>query len=206
MAELRHRGLLRTFRRGEALVHERQVADRVVILRSGRVKITAATPGGRDVMLGFAGPGDLVGEVATLDREPRSASVLALEDVEALCLSVEEFRTFIGEHASVSLALLQILARRLRDADRKLIEFAASGTLERTAARVLELSERFGQDDGAAIKIDLPLTKEELAGWAGASLDSVTRALHTMRSMHWIETRRREIRVLDLEAIRRIAA
>ena len=56
--------------------------------------------------------------------------------------------------------------------------------------------------EGQAIRIVLPLSQEELAGWAGSSLEAVGRALRTMRSLGWIETRRREIRVLDLDALR----
>jgi len=206
VATLRGRGVLRTFKRGQAIVHERQIADRVVILHSGRAKVVVATPSGRDVILAFADPGEIVGELAALDHEPRSASVVALEDVEALCLSVDDFRTFVADHPAASLALMRSLSRRLRYADSKLVGFAASGVLERTATRLLELCERFGEDADGAIEIDLPLTQDELAGWAGASLDSVTRALHTMRSMRWIETRRRAIRVLDVDALRRIGA
>jgi CRP-like cAMP-binding protein len=206
VANLRAVGVLRTFKRGQALLHQRQVADRVVILRAGRVKVIATTPGGREVILAFAGPGELVGELAAVDQEPRSASATALEDVEALCLSVPDFRALVMEHPTASLALLESLSRRLRYADSMLVGFAASGVLERTAARLLELCERFGEEQGGAIQIALPVTQEELAGWAGASVDSVTRALHTMRSMHWVETGRRQIRVLDLDALRRISA
>lgn len=206
VATLRAVGVLRKVTRRQALLHQGQVPGRVVILRAGRVKVSATTASGREVILAFAGPGELVGELAALDQEPRSASVVALEDVEALCLSGEDFRALVAEHPYASLALLQSLTRRLRYADSKLIGFAASGVLERTATRLLELCERFGEEQGGTIQIALPLTQEELAGWAGASIDSVTRALHTMRSMHWIETRRREIRVLDVDALRRISA
>jgi CRP/FNR family cyclic AMP-dependent transcriptional regulator len=202
---LRSRAVLRSFRRGQALVHANQLAGRVVILRSGRVKVIATTADGRDVILAFAGPGELVGELAALDDEPRSASVLALEDVEALCLSADDFRSFVAENASASLALLQSLSGRLRYANERLIGFAVCSVLERTATRLLELCERFGDEREGVIHIDLPLTQEELAGWAGGSLNSVTRALQTLRSMHLIETGRRELRVLDIEALKRIA-
>ena len=63
-------------------------------------------------------------------------------------------------------------------------------------------------EEGGSIRIELPLSQEELAGATGASIESVGRALQTMRALKCIETRRREIRVLDrdaLEALRRAA-
>jgi CRP-like cAMP-binding protein len=85
------------------------------------------------------------------------------------------------------------------------VEWAASTAIERVAARLLEFSERFGREDDDGIRIALPLTQEELAGATGASLESVARALHQLRELRCVETRRREIRILDrpaLEALR----
>jgi CRP/FNR family transcriptional regulator, cyclic AMP receptor protein len=208
-AELAGLAAMRTFARGQALFHEGQLADRVLILRAGRVKVTATTSNGREVVLAFRGPGELLGEQAAFDGLPRSATISAVERVEALSLSAEAFRSFLAAHPSVSLTLLGMLSRRLRDADAKRIEFTAFTTIERVAARLLELSERFGlQEEGGSLRIELPLSQEELAGATGASIESVGRALQTMRSLKCIETRRREIRVLDreaLEALRRAA-
>ena len=80
------------------------------------------------------------------------------------------------------------------------------GTLSRVAERLLELAERFGTEEEGCLRIELRLSQDELAGWTGASIESVGRALATMRSLNWIETGRREIRVLDIEAVRRAAS
>lgn len=199
------RGVARAFRTGQALCHERQVADRVLVLRSGRVKITVSSAAGREVVLAFRGPGELVGELSALDDQPRSATVVALEPVQALAVAHDAFRAFLAEHPAASLALLRMLARRLRDADAKRLESAAASTLERVASRLLELCDRFGEPDGDGIAITLPISQPELAGWAGASLESVGRALQTMRGLGWIETRRRGLRIIDVEALRRAA-
>jgi CRP/FNR family transcriptional regulator, cyclic AMP receptor protein len=192
---------LRTFRRGQILVYEGQRADKVLVIRSGRVKVTSVTANGREVVLAFRGPGELVGEQSALDDAPRSASIVAIERVEALCLPPSEFCRFVTHHPSAALALLRLLSERLRDADAKRKEFAALTAIGRVAGQLLELADRFGRVDGGAIVITLPLSQEELAGSTGVSLESVARALQTMRSLKCIETRRREIRVLDTEAL-----
>jgi CRP-like cAMP-binding protein len=195
------RGRRRTYLRGQALCYEGQLPDCVLLIRSGRVKVCTTTETGREVVLAFRGPGELVGELSALDGTPRSASMVAVERVEAAAVTAEEFVAFLATHPATSLALLRMLSLRLREADAKRIEFTAFTTLGRVAARLLELSDRFGDPEPGGIRIALPLSQEELAGATGASIESVGRALQTMRSLKCIETGRREIRVVDREAL-----
>ena len=196
--ELGSLATLRRFARGHALFHEGQVARHVIVLRRGRVKVTATTAGGREVVLAFRGPGEILGEQSALDGDPRSATIVAVEPVEALAIGAETFRAFVAGHPPVALTLLRMLSLRLRDADAKRIEFSTSTTIERVAARLLELGASYGQaDDDGGMRIGLPLTQEELAGATGSSIESVGRALQTMRSLNCVSTGRREIRILD---------
>lgn len=200
-AAIRERAGRRTYARGQALMHAGQVPHDVLVLQAGRVKVSATTEAGRQILLAFRGPGDLVGELSALDERPRSASIVALEAVEALALSHEQFRAVLVQHPAASLALLRVLSDRLRDADAKRIQFAGYTTMGRVAFCLLELCDRFGEAEEGAVEIDLPLSQEELSGWAGSSLESVGRALQQMRGLGWIETRRRAIRVLDRDAL-----
>jgi CRP/FNR family cyclic AMP-dependent transcriptional regulator len=153
----------RSFVRGQAICHAGQVADRVLILLAGRVKVVAPSASGREIVLAFHGPGELVGELAALDGGVRSASVVALEPVDVLALAPEEFRAFLDLHPAGALALVRTLGSRLRDADARLMEFATVDTLGRVAIRLVELCDRFGQADGEHIDVALPLSQEELA-------------------------------------------
>ena len=199
-------GIVRTFPAATALFHEKQVADRVLVLLAGFVKLSSFSDDGREVVLGIRGPGDLLGALAAIDGSPRSATGIALEPVDALALSTAQFNEFLDAHPRVLRVLLRMLAHRLRDADRQRLEFAAKESMGRVASRIVEMAERFGTAGGDGIQIDFPLTQEELAGWTACSRDSVVKALQSMRDLGWIETGRRHISVVDLEAIRRRAA
>jgi CRP-like cAMP-binding protein len=199
---LRERSRPQRFKGGTLLLAERQLGDRVLVLLDGRVKVTGATPAGRDAVLGFRGAGELVGELSALDGHPRSGTVTALELVDALTVSDVAFRSYIAEQPRVAMLLLEMLASRLRDADRKRIEFSSADTVGRVCARLVELAERFGMPDGETFVVDLPITQEELAGWCGASREATARALQTLRDLGWVETRRRQLVVRDLEAVR----
>jgi len=196
----------RSYARGDALMHAGQVPQEVIVLRSGRVKVSATTPAGRRVLLAFRGPGDLVGEMSAIDEQPRGASVEALEPVEAIAIGHQHFRAVLRDQPAASLALLRVLADRLREADAKRIQLTGYTAMGRVAFCLLELCERFGAGEEGPVDILLPLSQEELAGWAGSSLESVARSLQSMRGLGWIETRRRAIRVLDRDALRTATA
>ena len=199
---LEERASRRRHARGAPLFHENDESDSVVVVLAGRVKVSTVTDDGREVVLAFRGPGDLVGELSAIDRRPRSATVSAVEPVEALTLAASEFRAFLHAHPRVAILLLEMLTRRLRDADRKRVEFAAHDTVGRVSARLVELAEAYGRPVGGGVEITLPLSQEELAGWTGASREAVGKALQLMRGLGWVATQRRRITVLDLEALR----
>jgi CRP-like cAMP-binding protein len=167
------------------------------------VKAVTFTDEGREVVLGFMGPGDLVGEVATIESKPRSATVVALEPVSAWALASRDFWALLDQHPRVWVLVHRIVIHRLRMADRQRKEFSGSNTLGRVSRRLVDLAEQHGIEEADGVTITLPLSQEELAGWTGASREAVTKALRTLRDLGWIETGRRSISVRDREALRR---
>src|SRR5258708_1909140 len=186
---------------------EGEQSDRVLAILDGRVKVSLVTADGKEVVLAVRGPGDLLGELAFIDGEPRSASATALDPVSSIVIPAEDFTRYLEKHPRIALLLLRMVSRRLRDADRKRAEFAAFDTVGRVASRLLELADRFGEPSGPdGILITLPLTQEDLAGCTGSSRAAVPNALSTLRSLGFIETRRRAIPLRDPNGLPKRAA
>jgi CRP-like cAMP-binding protein len=182
---------------------EGDAADWVLVLTSGRVKVSSHTASGTEVVLAVRGTGALLGEFSVIDGLPRSATVTALEPVEGIV--VRDFTAFLREHGRVAVLLLQIVTGRMRDADRKRIEYGAFDTAGRVATRLLELAERYGEQAGGAVRVALPLSQDELAGWTGSSREAVSKALRSLRDRGLIETGRRRVIIHDMEGLRRRA-
>jgi CRP/FNR family cyclic AMP-dependent transcriptional regulator len=193
----------REYKRGTTLFNEGDIADRVVVVLEGNVKVSYFTDEGKEVVLAVRGPGDLLGELSALDSEPLSATVTAMSPVTGLVLSADAFTDFLRRVPDVALLLLRTLSRKLRDADRKRVEFAEFDTVGRVARRLVELAERFGDRSEGRVQIDLGLTQEELAGWTGSSREAVSKALQALKARGWIATQRRSITIIDLESLRR---
>jgi CRP/FNR family transcriptional regulator, cyclic AMP receptor protein len=199
---LRSEGRRVRFRRGQALFIEGDLADRVFVIERGWVMITSIAPGGREIVLGLRGPSDVIGDLSALDGAPRSATALAVGEVEAT-VAPRSALTGALTDAATTIELLRLLANRLRDADRKRLEFAALDTLGRVAWRLQELSERFGEHTPDGIEVELPLSQEQLASWCGASREATVKALAALRRLGCISTGRHSVLIRDLEALRR---
>jgi len=205
-ADLLELGGLRRYNRGEHLMHQGEPGDRVLILLRGHVKATFLDDRGREIVLSFLGPGDVLGELSFAHARPRSSNVIAIEPAEARALAASEFRGYLRRRPTAALTLLDVLSERFRDADRKRVQFGASDTIGRLAARLIELGERYGVRSDEGTRIELPVTHDELGGWTASSRAGVAAALRTMRELGWIRTERRRITILDLDALSQRAA
>jgi CRP-like cAMP-binding protein len=102
---------------GEIIFEQGGIADCVLLVRSGRVRVTATAGDGEAVVLAERGAGELLGELSGIDGQPRSASVTALDEVRGLVIPLRAFRGFLLDHPRVAVALLELLSRRLREAE-----------------------------------------------------------------------------------------
>lgn len=204
--ELRALGRVRRYAAGDVLFHQGDDPGGVSIIIEGRVKVAAVTAAGREVILAFRGPGDIVGEIGAIAGSARSCAVRALEPVQTLAVGSREFRGFLDSHARASMNLVLMLIERLQSADEARMEFAGHDVVGRVARRLVELSERFGEPGEDGVQITLALSQDELAAWTASSREAVAKAMRLLRELGWIETRRRRIVICDLAALQRYAA
>ena len=105
-----------SFPRGAVLMFEHEPDERVMLLLAGRVKVTAIRHDRREILLSLRDPGDVLGELAFIDGQPRTATVSALEPVDALVMPAQVFRSYLETTPRVAVVLLKIVARRFREA------------------------------------------------------------------------------------------
>lgn len=205
-AALAQLGVRRSVRRGAILMLEHEPDARVMLLLGGRVKVTRTDEEGRETLLSLRDPGDVLGELSFIDGRPRIATVTALEGVDMLIVPDQTFRRHLETTPRVAVLLLEAVARRLREATVKRAQFAASDTLGRVAARIMELAERYGEQADGGLAVTSPLSREELASWVGASRAGVAQALHSLRELGWLETDGHRLLIRDAQALRSRAA
>ena len=201
---LRREGRVVQIRHGQALFVEGDRAERVFLLQRGWVIVSCVGAGGREVVLGVSGPGDVIGELSAFDEQPRSATAVAADDVEAVVAPAGALTRAL-DNLGAAHELIAVLAVRMRDDTRKLVEFATLSTLGRIAWRLLELADRFGEPVPDGIALSLPLSQDQLASWCGASREAAVRSLRSLRSLGIISTGRHSVIIRDLDGLRRQA-
>jgi len=198
-------GRRQVLRTGTVLVHEGDASSRVILLLAGRVKASSSTDEGLETVLGFRGPGEILGELSALDDEPHIATVTVVEDGEAIVVAASRFLAALRADPDLALGLLHRLTRRLREADRRLAEFAAFDVTGRVAHRLTELADTTGTIEDGGIRIGIPLSQRELAAWVGASREAVNKSMAILESQGLVAVARRRIVVRDLDGLRRRA-
>src|SRR5437763_6695905 len=198
MQSLRRRRVAKS----QAILRAGSAGDEVALVIEGRVKLTAYGADKREVVIGLRGAGELIGEMAALVGQRRTATATAVDEAEVGFMSAANFRAFLHEHPDASLVVIRMLVRRLFDATRDVIDLATQDSVGMVAKRLIELSPGQGAPNTAGTKIELSLTQDELARWTGATRETVSRAIRMMRSVGWITTGNRTITVLDPAALR----
>jgi len=103
----------RKYGAGETLIRQGDTGAGLFILVDGKVRVFQQAEGGeRD--LGVYGAGDVLGEMALLDDQPRTASIVAMEPTTALLIPIWDFRVTLKENPEISIQLLAVLSQRLR--------------------------------------------------------------------------------------------
>jgi len=189
----------RRYRRGETIFVTGDPGMYLCVVNTGRIKLALTSSEGREVILDMLGPGEVFGELALLDGEPRSADAVAVEPSELLLLQRDAFLHFLRNRPEVAISLLGVLSRRIRR-DTQLVQDAAfldvPGRLART---ILRLAER---DDSGQLQTPR-LTQSDLAAVAGTTRETLNKWLGIFAELeliHWADGR---VLVLDAEGLRR---
>lgn len=198
-------GTRRRYAAGDVLCQQGEETHHVLVLLSGRVRVTKVAMDGREIVAGVRGPGDVLGELAAVDARPRSATVTAVVGGRALVVPGTRFAELCQHEPRIAWVLLGVVATRLRESGGHWAEFGYGHTAQRIAALLLELAGRQGVASGDEVEISL-WTQRELAAAAATSRESVARVLRMLRERGLVSTRRGLITILDVPGLRRLAS
>src|SRR5262245_40284576 len=176
----------RKFPKDAVIFEDGSIGDYMYVIRSGEVKVTKMSEDGREKILEILGEGEFFGEMALLDRQPRSASVKPTRACTLLALSRQDFSALLRRDPDISLELIRELVRRIREADEQI-----RGLLfERVEARTRRLLRRRASEavpDRPDRRATPPITHQQLADLVGTSRETITRVLKELKDSGWLE-------------------
>jgi CRP/FNR family transcriptional regulator, cyclic AMP receptor protein len=190
------------FPRGHTLFAQGEPGDRLYIIISGKVKIGCRIPDGRHYLLTISGPSDMVGELSTFDPGPRTSTATTITEVRVVSMDREALRDCAAGCPQITERLLRMLARRLQRTNDNVVDLIFTDVRGRVAKQLLRLAQRFGVQEGGALRVDHDLTQEEIAQLVGAARESVDHALADFVERGWIRLEGKSMLIFDSDRLR----
>ncbi len=188
-----------------AIFFQGEPSDSLYMLLKGCVKVTETSSDGHEKILDILGAGEIFGELAMLDGNPRSATVTTCEPTELACLSHKDFRQFVATRPDVLWKVLASLCERVRKTSTSMLELSSREVPYRLLAALNQLAEKHGQvaADGSCL-INLKFGIQDLAAMAGSTAEIVSRLMHRYQDDGLIEMgKNKQIIIPDPAALTR---
>jgi CRP-like cAMP-binding protein len=175
----------------------------MMIVLKGRVKIGSVGVSGSELILNVMEPGQIFGEMALVDGEPRSADAVAAKDCEIVTLLRRDFLPVLSRHPDAALGMMAVLSRRIRQTTQFVEDAIFLDVAARLLHRIEQLAERYGCEDpeSGAVRIDHDFTQQDLADSVGLTRVSINRQLSAWEERGLIEKGRGWIRIPDPDAL-----
>ncbi len=174
----------KTFQKGDILFCEYEPGDTFYLIQSGRVEILKIVDDMQKT-LDILEPGEIFGEMAILEEAPRSATALALDKVVALEFNRENFEVLMQGNPQIALKLLKLFSKRIYDQKRRFMILTLDDEEARVADVFLMLAEKQKISLGDVKTVELEVTVDDIAHWAGMSPANTREAIN-----HFVSQRR----------------
>lgn len=199
---LNRRALVRHFRKKSTIYAPSEAGQTVLVLASGRVKVFDLTPEGRETIMAFVEQGELFGELAALDGEPRREFAEAATDCDVLAIPRDDFLNLLESRADLALSVTKLVGLRRQRIETRLRNILFLPSRPRLIRVLVELVETHGEHTGTRHEIRFPLSHQDLAGLIGVSRETVTLTLGQLQCDGLIAIERRRVVILDLPRLR----
>jgi CRP/FNR family transcriptional regulator, cyclic AMP receptor protein len=194
---------LTVLKRGATIFIKGDPTNGLYAVVSGRVKLSNSSPDGRNVILGFVGPGDLFGELAVLDGQPRSANATANTNCEIFFIDRRDFLAFVRSQPTLATKFIEIMSARLRWTNDRIEQLILRKDLPgRLANALLGLTENRGLNGE---RRTIAITQQEIGEMVGMSRESINKQLGEWTLRKWVHLEHGAIEVLDASALRELA-
>jgi CRP-like cAMP-binding protein len=193
----------RQYKRGDILYQEGNRISGFFCINSGIIKVFKTGFDGKEQIIRFAKPGDIIAYRSVLSNELACTSAKVIEDCNVCFIPSEILIQFIKSNSTFSLELLRLACHELGEANSFITDIAQKTVRERLAEILLLLVHEFGLDDEQYLNISL--TREELANIVGTATESVIRLLSEFKSDKMVELNGRKIRILNKKGLLKIS-
>ena len=193
----------RKVRRGVTIFSKGDPGTGLMGVLSGAVKVSIASSEGKDIVLNIFHEGEVFGEIALLDGQPRTADATAMSDCELAIIERRDFVPFLRDRPDVTLKFIEILCSRLRRTSEQVQDVTFLSLPTRLAKALLQLT---SSADAPAARRKVAITQREISQMIGRSRESTNKQLRAWAKRGWIKLERGGVSLLAPDRLARVAA
>jgi CRP-like cAMP-binding protein len=175
------------FDRGQYLFWEGDSADRMYVIKSGRVKLLKTSASGKEMVLEVMVPGQICGGNALFADVHRN-SAQAVESTAAYALSHESYDRLLSKYPEIARGIIKYLGAKLMDAHDVIISLVSSKVESRIASVIVRLCENHGTPTKDGILINIRLTRHDIADIVGSTVETTIRAISKFQKQGLLAT------------------
>lgn len=188
----------RTFLSQEQIIDRQSTTRDIYFIVTGKVRVVNFSLSGREVAFDEIPAGAYFGETAAIDGEPRSATVVSLENTTVAIMSPETFHNLLIEHPKVALSLMVRMATIIRTSNERIMDLSTLGANNRVYAEILRLAKDDVNDDNTANIRPIPI-HGDIASRVSTTRETVARVLNDLARKGLVKREKDALHILDME-------
>lgn len=194
------------YKKGEYLCNEGDTFATLFIVNEGRVKLSKFNVDGKEQILNIISEGGIFGEYHILsDSEPYNFSAIALTDMKICTLSKESLDYLLDKHPSINRKVFMEISKKLIQTENLVQNISSVNSDAKVAYVLLEFANNYGEKTENGIRIELPISREEMANYAGLTRETMSRKLSLMSKNGLIEAEGNKVIIIrDFDGLNEI--
>lgn len=185
----------------DILFHQGESAVNIILVNQGQLKLTKLNEQGKEVILRYVGTGELTAAVAVLKHWHYPVTAEAIEETVVTLWDKSTITRLMQNYPAVTANLLNIILERIDDLQDRYLEVCTEHVNQRIARSLLRIMRRAGIKTQSGIKIDIPLSRQNIADYSGTTLYTVSRTLSAWEKKGWIKSGREQIVITNPHAL-----
>jgi CRP-like cAMP-binding protein len=191
------RKVINTYKKGHTIFFQGNPAFGLYCVKSGKIKISKIGNDGKESIMRIAGGGDVIGHRSLFSEENYTATATVIEEA-AICFIDKKFiYKAVHDEPSVALQIIQKLSKEMGSAETKTASMSQKNVRERLAELFLTLTKAYGIKENGKIRLDIKLTREEMASMVGTANETIIRFISEFKDEGIIEQKGKEIFIID---------
>jgi CRP-like cAMP-binding protein len=175
LKEVSAQKIMNKYKKGQTLFHEGNPPYGLYCINSGKIKLTKTSSEGKDSIIRIVSPGEVLGHRSLFSNDNYRATATALEDSDICFIDKKFIQKLIEQNPSISLELIGQLTKAMGMVEDKVANFYQKNVRERLASLLLEFKDKYGVEEDGRIRLDIKLTREEMASIVGVATETLIR-------------------------------